>query len=339
VADWARRVFLGSMVGAVIGVLLGLGLSRILWLAPAAPVLQSPSPTDVQPEARPSPAAVVQTDRTRDEAVVMVSGLYALDGDLERARERLLALGLDDPATTVAELALRHASAGNRQLTVDLATLAAALGQKQDGLLAYIATATPTDTPLPTPTYTPIPSNTPAPTPTPMPSSTPSRTPAPTPTRRSPSQQPPTATPVSPAATPLTLQWDYRVSVLEPPVRLVPADVAPGQPYWRLVRLEWWKPGEGGNALIYVTTLNENGQPVWGQEVVVENGEHTVLYTNPKPGEPYGTNFPMFSTLNSYQVFVGGNLPSERVTGLGLGEFLGGMDHTTFVLVFQRSKK
>jgi hypothetical protein len=46
----------------------------------------------------------------------------------------------------------------------------------------------------------------------------------------------------------------------------------------------------------------------------------------------------MSSTLNSYQVYVGGDLPSERVVGLGLGEWYGGKDHTTFVLVFQRSK-
>jgi hypothetical protein len=47
----------------------------------------------------------------------------------------------------------------------------------------------------------------------------------------------------------------------------------------------------------------------------------------------------MFSTLNSYQAFVGGDLPSDRVTGMGLGEYLWGLDHTTFVLVFQRSRK
>jgi hypothetical protein len=335
--DWARRALFASMLGAVIGVLVGLGLARLLWPAPAASALPSPSPADVRPEATPSPAATVETDRSRDEAVVMVSALYALDGDLERARERLLALGVDDAAAPVAELALRHAAAGNHQLATDLATLAAALGSEQGELLAYVATATPTTTPMPSPTSTPIPSATPAPTPTPMPSSTPSRTPAPT--RRPPTRPLPTATAVTPAATPWTLEWDYRVSVLEPPVKLVPADVAPGQFYWRLVRLEWWKPGEGGNTLIYITAVNEKGQPVWGQEVVVENGEHTVLYTNPKPGEPYGANFPMFSTLNSYQVFVGGELPSDRVTGLGLGVFLGGTDHTTFVLVFQRSKK
>ena len=103
--------------------------------------------------------------------------------------------------------------------------------------------------------------------------------------------------------------------------------------------MEWWKRSEGGNTLLYVSTFNEKGQPAWGQEVIVENGGHTVLYTSPKAGEPYGTNFPMQGTLNSYQVFVGGDLPSDRVTGLGLGEWHGSTDHTTFVLEFQRTIK
>jgi hypothetical protein len=105
------------------------------------------------------------------------------------------------------------------------------------------------------------------------------------------------------------------------------------------VRLEWWKAGEGGNTLIYISALDEKGRPVWGQEVIVENGGHTILYTDPKPGEAHGANFPMSSTLNSYQVFIGGDLSSDRVVGLGLGEWLGGLDHTTFVLVFQQGKK
>ena len=137
----------------------------------------------------------------------------------------------------------------------------------------------------------------------------------------------------------MPLEWDRRVDMLSPPVKVLGADVAPGQRYWRLVRLEWWKQSEGGNTLLYVSTLNENGQPVWGQEVIIENGGHTVLYTDPKPGEPYGVNFRMDGALNSYHVFVGGDLPSERVVGLGLGETPGIKEHTTFVLAFQRSKK
>jgi hypothetical protein len=135
------------------------------------------------------------------------------------------------------------------------------------------------------------------------------------------------------------LVWDHRVDLFNPPIRLVEADAAPGEKYWRLVRLEWWKAREGGNTMIYISTLNENGQMMWGQEVVVEHGPKEILYTDPKPPEPYGANYPMSGTLNSYQVYVGGDLPSERVTGLGLGEWYGGLDHTTFVLVFQRSKK
>jgi hypothetical protein len=187
------------------------------------------------------------------------------------------------------------------------------------------------------PTSTPPDTATPVPSPTPSP--LPTDTPSPVATRPQPTKQPPTATPAPPPATPLPLVWDMRVSVLDPPIKLLAADVAPGQPYWRLVRLEWHKANEGGNTLLYVSTFNEKGQPVWGQEVIVEHGEQEPLYTTPKAGEPYGTNYPMQSTLNSYQVYVGGDLPSERVVGLGLGEWYGGLDHTTFILEFQRSTR
>jgi hypothetical protein len=103
--------------------------------------------------------------------------------------------------------------------------------------------------------------------------------------------------------------------------------------------MEWWRAGEGGNCLIYITTLKQDGNPKWGQQVVVEHGPQDVLYTDPKPGEPHGVDYRMNSTLNSYIVYVGGDLPSDRVTGLGMGEWLGGMDHTTFVLVFQLARK
>jgi hypothetical protein len=137
------------------------------------------------------------------------------------------------------------------------------------------------------------------------------------------------------------LVWDPQVYSLDSPIGLVPADVAPGQLYWRLVRMEWLRPGESGsgNCLIYISTFRQDGQPSWGQAVVIENGGRTVLYTEPKPGDPYGANFLMTATLNSYTVSVGGDLPSERVTGLGLGVALGGADHTSFILEFQLTRK
>lgn len=94
-----------------------------------------------------------------------------------------------------------------------------------------------------------------------------------------------------------------------------------------------------GNTILYVQALNDKGQPAWGQQVIVENGGRTLLFTEPKAGQEYGVNFPMASTLNSYLVYIGGDLPSDRVTGLGLGEWLGSTDHTSFFLVFQRTKK
>jgi hypothetical protein len=310
----------------------------------------SPFPTATTVEAGPTqtaaPAAIDEADLEPEseriaKEVALVSALYALDGDIERARQRLSILGLDDPADAVATLALEHVAEGNDQIATDLATLAVALGHQEDELLAYVATATPTSTPVPT--STPLPTHTPAPTAPPLPSATPSPLPTdtatPAPTRPRPTGQPPTTTPLPPASTPLPLEWDMRVNLLNPPINLVAADVAPGQKYWRLVRLEWHKASEGGNTLLYVSTVNANGQPVWGQEVIVEHGVKESIYTDPKPGEPYGANYPMHGTLNSYQVYVGGDLPSERVTGLGLGEWYGGLDHTSFILVFQRTTK
>lgn len=344
-ADWGKRVLVGALLGAVFGVLVGLGLARVLWPVPEAVPVPPPAPTDTPRAELPTPVPVEEGEQPSfGEAVVLVSALYALDGDAERARQRLEALGLDDPATTVAELALEHAGAGNGQVATDLATLAAALGQVQGEWLAYVATTTPTSTPSPLPTATATPSSTTTPTPSPAPTETPTAVPSPVPsatlapTRRPAATRPPTATPPRPVSTPLTLDWDVRVSMLSPPVKHRPADVAPGETYWRLVSLEWWKPDEGGNTMLYASAIDEDGQPVWGQEMIVENGGHTVLYTDPKPGERYGVNFPMTSTLNSYQAFVGGDLPSDRVTGLGLGLALGTLDHTTFVLVFQRTR-
>lgn len=349
-SGWGRRVVAGSLLGAAFGALFGLVVARWLWApepTPTPPPATStaPLPTSAPAAVPTSGPALAGTGETAEESLVLISALYALDGDLSRARQRLAGLGLEDPAAALADLALRRITEGQEQVAIDLATLAAGLGHRPAELLAYVAsptpsaTATPTTTQTPTPTATVRPSETPSPTPTVRPS----ETPTPRPTRRpaalaSATALTATAVPLPPTALPWDW-WDHRVDLLEPPVRLVEAQVAPGERYWRLVRLEWWKPGEGGNTMIYVSTLDEQGRAVWRQEVVVEHGAAERLYTDPKPGEPYGVNYPMGNTLNSYQVFVGGALPSDRVTGLGLGEYLGGLDHTTFVLVFQLTRK
>jgi len=234
---------------------------------------------------------------------------------------------------------MRYGSAGSTEVATDLATLAAALGYRPQELVAYVATATATTTNTPSPspvpsTPTPLPTATPMPTPAPSPSPLPSATRRPAATRSAAPTNPPEPTPRS-------LEWDPQVYSLDTPIKLAPAEVAAGQLYWRLVRLDWRKPGEegSGNCIIYITTFKQDGQPKWGQEVVIENGGHTALHTQPKAGEPYGAEFSMGSTLNSYIVFVGGEYPSERVAGLGLGVWLGGLDHTSWILEFQLARK
>lgn len=332
--DFGKRWVVGSLFGAMLGVVVGLVLARLLWPVPR-PAAETPIPSPLPPTATNVPAAGVA-----DGALLWVSGLYAQDADLERARERLAALDIDAPAQALGDLAMRYGADGQAGIATDLATLAAALGDARAELVAYVATATATPTPVPpTATPTPLPPTaTPTPTPTPAP---PTATPSPQPvaTRRPAGTRVPVPTLAPAEPTPQPLVWDHRVDLLSPPVRLVAADVAPGQLYWRLVRLEWWKGGEGGNCMIYATTLKQDGAPKWGQPVVFEHGVQEVLYTDPKPGEAYGTNYPMSGTLNSYIVYVGGDLPSDRVTGLGLGEWLGGLDHTTFVLIFQLARK
>ncbi len=341
--DWGRRVAAGSLLGAALGVLLGVVLARLLWPAetPVADPSNSP-PAFAEPQLL-TRAVLAGDGREEEQALVVIAALYALDGDLERARERLDTMGNDGAG--LSEVALRQAAEGNAQVATDLSTLAAALGQGGPEIQAYVASPTASATPTRRPSATPSATRTPlhSATLTPLPSATsapPQTSVPPTATRRPPAATATSAGPAAAAPTALPRDWwDHRVDLLEPPVRLVEARVSPGERYWQLVRLEWRKPGEGGTAQLYVTTLNEAGVPVWGQEVIVEHGAQERLYTSPKPGEPYGVSYPMYSTLNSYLVFVGGAQPSDRVTGLGLGEALGGMDHTTFILVFQLTTK
>jgi len=56
-------------------------------------------------------------------------------------------------------------------------------------------------------------------------------------------------------------------------------------------------------------------------------------------GSSLGAEFVMGSTLNSYIVCVGGDYPCERVTGPGMGVWLGGLDQTSWILEFQLARK
>jgi len=184
------------------------------------------------------------------------------------------------------------------------------------------ATPTPTDTPMPTATDTPLP--------------TPTDTPTPTATRRRSRRLPAaTATP-TPRPTLPPRAWDPRLDALG--VHIEPAPVAKGQPYWRLVEARWANEQEaGGKHAIYVEVVDTHGQRVSNQPVVMQWTGHSIsLPLEDRPAPDWGVNFPMYATLGSYAVSVGGG-PSDRVVGMGLGtaEAPAFTIHTCFYLIFR----
>ncbi len=165
------------------------------------------------------------------------------------------------------------------------------------------------------------------PTPTPVP---PTPTPQPQPT------EPPLMAAAAPALPPR--KWDSRLDLLG--VRVEPAAVAPGQPYWRLVEARWANEQESqGKHHIYVNVLDENGQRITGQPVVVRwHDGQVVIKTEDKPEPEFSCNFQMYTVLGAYDLYVDG-LPSDKVLGMGLGtpELPNWTIHTSFYLVFQRT--
>ncbi len=199
----------------------------------------------------------------------------------------------------------------------------------------FTATSTATDTPRPTSTPMPTWTLTPAPTPTdtPVPTATPTRrtvqraaavTRAPTPTSRPRPTLPPCA-------------MDPRLGPLG--VRVEPAAVLPGEPYWRLVEARWADERESaGKHSIFIEVLDLQGRRAVGQVVEVQwVGGSVALPIQDRPPPDWGADFAMYNTLGSYSVRVAG-APSDRIVGLGLGtaETPHFTVHTSFYLTFRR---
>ncbi|TKJ30201.1 MAG: hypothetical protein CEE40_06030 [Chloroflexi bacterium B3_Chlor] len=282
---------------------------------------------------RPETAALL--DYLREQYMIGVSDSYAANRDLDRARERLTALGEEDPVSAVAELASRYIeSDGDAEATRRLIALALALGAEDESMAEYlVATApspTPTETPIPTftPTDTPAPTQTPTLVPTATNTPLPPAPPAPTPTRA----------PTYPTAVPR--EWDRRLDYFWPTVRTEEAQASSGQWYWRLVRAIWQEEC-GGRHHIYVEVLDEHGNRSFGQTVVIEygGGAHPEPYPHPdKLGEEHAFNYPMNELLGAYNVYVDGD-PSDKMYGLGLGTRADPYrkHHTCFLLTFRRT--
>lgn len=131
--------------------------------------------------------------------------------------------------------------------------------------------------------------------------------------------------------------WDPRLDLLG--VHFDPAPVTCGRSSWKLVEARWADPYESaGLHHIFFDVLDQAGERVMGQPVVVTWPTGSVTILIDKPPSEWGTNFPMYHTLGAYDAYVGGGWPSDRVVGLGMGtpanpdvKF-----HTSFYLTFQQ---
>ncbi len=178
---------------------------------------------------------------------------------------------------------------------------------------------TPTQSPTPTeegtPTATPTPGGV-VPTDTATPFSTPSATvtASATPT--------PTALP-----TPTDRIWDSRLD--QRGTVLIPAQVAPGQGYWRLVKGEWYDKDEmpfAGKHHLFVDARDDVGLRQAGVPIRVTSvdGSQTfaTLVTETKPSEPYAADFPLFAVAPAYRAAPADGHPADAVSGMGLGSIV-----------------
>ncbi len=133
--------------------------------------------------------------------------------------------------------------------------------------------------------------------------------------------------------------WDSRLDRLG--IGLERASVGAGQACWRLVEARWEDEAQAqGRHHIYIELKDESGNRVMGEKAEISWADgSTVLAPENKPAGEYPINFPMYALLGSYAAKALG-LPSDRVTGMGLGsiEQKGFKIHTCFCLTFQRSK-
>lgn len=112
-----------------------------------------------------------------------------------------------------------------------------------------------------------------------------------------------------------------------------PAQVAPGQKYWRLVQADG--PMDiGGNHHLYVDAWDENGNRLVDVPVRFYSlDEEWIKHTEAKPGEPYSINLPLYAGGNAYGVQMHG-APSDDLFGVGLGHMVA---HHAFRAIFQWS--
>lgn len=148
-------------------------------------------------------------------------------------------------------------------------------------------------------------------------------------------EEPTSAVLSGPIEIPEDLEWDWRLNALG--MALEPANVKPGQAYWKLVRAIYQAPDESNdNHQIYYTVVDQQNKPVEYQKVMQgwSDGE-TDAITNER-GE---ANIPLWvgyapdrGERGAYAAWIDG-MVSDRVSGMGLPA----KRHVNFVLTFKRA--
>lgn len=113
-----------------------------------------------------------------------------------------------------------------------------------------------------------------------------------------------------------------------------PAQPSPGQAYWRVIMADG--PMDiGGNHNLFVDVWDESGIRVVGVPVLFywNDGDQRKV-TEPKKGEGYAVDLPLFAGGNAYGVRVDDGSPSDDIFGFGMGSFV---PHHSFRVVFQRT--
>lgn len=130
---------------------------------------------------------------------------------------------------------------------------------------------------------------------------------------------------------------DPRLAALN--VRVESAQVKPGEPYWKLLRVEYQDPAQAnGNHHLLYSLLDDKGKPVLVQRVFqglanLQADSFTDAFGRAKI--PMWENFkPDQGETGPYSAWVAG-LPSDKVIGLGMPN---GMS-VNFVMTWQKSIK
>ena len=298
-----RIALLAAAAIVTMGLIAGLGFG--IWLGLAFWPLQASNVDviDLKPEAQ-------------EELIVLTANTYAVDGDLDRAKERLAQIKDPRIQDRIAIFARNYAILQDPSAP-HLAQLAEALGVTSSELAAIARTATPTRTLTRTPTLTA--------TPTLIPSITPSFTPSPTITPTRTATRRPTATRT---AAPVGTTWIPGYPEGWPGgVKNEPVNVAPGQKYWRIVKAVYCDsndehdycqnlPGGPLGTDTYVSLIGAGGERASAPLSIVNASDGKVLDMAEKSASDMcNCNYSWQS--NGFTVQVVG-APSDKISGMAL---------------------